>query len=724
MSEQRPNEQLENIEELQKWQDHVLTNKGEEILSQVLAGQLLQEIPSAYIGYMPDLETLDIEQYPKYLSKITELPTIHKQIDIIGKSVNKNETLITVQITNSDLEETFKYNAIILMCKTKTGSIVPYTISGRKIPAFLSKQNVPMRSQFQLATLISTDAHITVTVGKIIDADTVDFDNEGSNLTSTNVQSAIKEVNYKIKAHIDKQIASEEGSHGIRYFNETLQVFKEDNWINVGSGGTGGESGGTGTVVMSPVTNISVKSGDGKLVVSWNDPEDNIWSGTKLVYKIGSYPQNYQDGTLVVDNQEKNKYSTNGIEVNALTNDTKYYFMFFPYDSEQRYSFNVNNKAVGTPRGYRVMTLKIDLNNSNSETCCTYHDDAIGMTPGSEEWDEFFGHYPCLLKGLTEVGKLKRDDFTKFEDGTDADITTGESGNVMICFPLRLIDIRTENNITTIKITDNLNHNDFDGAESKPFSYNNKLYKKIYYGVYKASLDSSNKLVSLSNKNIKFQVSSHSDVRKAVKLNGDTYNLSTFYAFSYIQLLFLFKYKTLDSTPFLNNLTDTTSTYIGKTGGTEKKGMDFISENNKYKIHSKMFGIEDLVGNMYCFIEGISWVGGARPNRYFKLNTNQFDNDSSYVTSSNFSTTEISRGFISKVSGNNSGFLLPTSPLDGSSSTFFKTEFTPDLLEESRVLIDLSGSIWGLILLNFRPGSSNFQNTSYRIMAHVEEVTE
>ena len=52
-----------------------------------------------------------------------------------------------------------------------------------------------------------------------------------------------------------------------------------------------------------------------------------------------------------------------------------------------------------TVQRYKTMTIKIDQSNSNPETCCTYADDAVGMLPGSYEWDEWFGEYPCLLGG-------------------------------------------------------------------------------------------------------------------------------------------------------------------------------------------------------------------------------------------------------------------------------------------------------------------------------------
>lgn len=535
----------------------------------------------------------------------------------------------------------------------------------------------------------------------------------------TQVNKGFNKIDELIENHENEKITNTNGVHGLRYNqeDEELEFLNESNeWESLAGLGSG-------TANISPVKNIKIIKGNGNLKISFQDPDDVTWGGTKLVYKLGSYPQNPKDGTLVVDNKVKNQYKDEGININALTNGSKYYFMFFPYDNKNKYSFDVANRVTGTPQSFRVMTLKIDQNNSNPETCCTYHDDAVGMTPGSEEWDDFFGHYPCLLKGTTEVGRLKRDDFTKFEDGTDADITTGNSGNVMICFPLRLIDISTHNNITTIKITDNLNHNDFnDRMQRVPFIYNNKIYKKIYYGAYKASLDNSNKFMSISGVNIKHNYTT-AQAREAVKKNGETYNLATFYAFSYIQLLFLFKYKTLDSAPFLNNLNHNSSLYYEKTGGTEKKGMDYVEKNElKYQVHSKLFGIEDIIGHHNCFIEGLLGFGSNTPNKAYYIGTGNFNDTGSgyFVVDSHFIPQAAITEYFKNVLGNLYGFFMPKPPLEGSSSTYYKTRFSGAFNDRDCFFITNEGTIWSINWIRYI--NQNYIN--YRIMAHIEEVIE
>ena len=82
--------------------------------------------------------------------------------------------------------------------------------------------------------------------------------------------------------------------------------------------------------------------------------------------------------------------------------------------------------------------VSIDLTNSNPETAVTYTDDAVGMVAGSTDWYKmriFKDIKPCLFKNGSVVGYLNPDNFAQFEDGTKADITSGNAGDVMIEIP-------------------------------------------------------------------------------------------------------------------------------------------------------------------------------------------------------------------------------------------------------------------------------------------------
>lgn len=140
-------------------------------------------------------------------------------------------------------------------------------------------------------------------------------------------------------------------------------------------------------------------------------------------------------------------------------------------------------KQIPVLLGYQTMTAVINLSNSNPTTCVTYADDAVGMT--AEQWDEFFGHYPVLLKDGKEVGRLDRNNYALFEDGSLADIESGKSGDVMIAFPRRGLKI-TKSGTTTMTISMT---NDPDNPDFKYYAHQRgSVQKNVFYiGAFKGT---------------------------------------------------------------------------------------------------------------------------------------------------------------------------------------------------------------------------------------------
>ena len=146
----------------------------------------------------------------------------------------------------------------------------------------------------------------------------------------------------------------------------------------------------------------------------------------------------------------------------------------------------------------RTMTVVIDENITDPATCCTYEDDAVGMPSGksieaTNVWQEFFGYKPCLFKNGQVVGYLNPNDYSKFEDGSSADITSGSSGDVMIEFPKRGLKIsKTTDDKLRVSITDNIEDQTYtyyaftrDKLNYSPFNHQElKQVDKFYLGVY------------------------------------------------------------------------------------------------------------------------------------------------------------------------------------------------------------------------------------------------
>lgn len=421
--------------------------------------------------------------------------------------------------------------------------------------------------------------------------------------------------------------------------------------------------GGGGGVAPKNVTELDVISGNRSLTISWSDPQDTIiddivlskWKGTKLVQKVGSFPENPKDGTLILDNQTRDKYKTKGFEITGLTNDETYYFALFPYSDTGAVNTNVVNRTNGTPQSFRTMTVRIDLANSNPSSCITYQDDAVGMTAKSSDWDDFFGHYPVLLKNGVEVGKLNPNNFAQFEDGSAADITSGNAGDVMIAFPRRGVKISTSGNILTISMTDDPDNSDFTYYAHTRGTTRKEVF---YLGAYKGYVASS-KLRSLSGKTPTAD-QSIGTFRTQAHANGTGYEQSGFYQLTFRQCMYLLKYKNLDSQSALG--------YGGmaftNTGATNTKGMDYGTSSATTQM--KLFGLEDFWGNIYEWIDGIV----TDDSRNILTATDNFNNSGSGYKNQGQGATDDIGNYMSKPQGKSeTGFIAKE--VRGSQSTYF-----------------------------------------------------
>lgn len=306
-----------------------------------------------------------------------------------------------------------------------------------------------------------------------------------------------------------------------------------------------------------------------------------------------------EDGTLVKASAGTGMF----IPASELEQGVEYYFRVFPRNHQNQFQTGIDGSVVtAIPGSAKVMTAVIDLSDSNPATCVSYADDAANMQAGSAEWDEFFGHYPCLFKDGAEVGKLNPNDFSKFADGTNADITSGAAGDVMIAFPRRGVKITTSGTKVTVSVT--------NGASEDGFSYlahqRGETNKDVFYlGVYKGFVDSG-KLRSLSGKTptVKQYIQTF---RTQAQANGAGYEQSAFYQLLFRQCMYILKYKNLNSQQAVGN------GYVWapdgqlipvQTGATNASGMDW-GDKTALTSRVKLFGMEDFWGNVYEFIDGL-----------------------------------------------------------------------------------------------------------------------
>lgn len=374
---------------------------------------------------------------------------------------------------------------------------------------------------------------------------------------------------------------------------------------------TGGEAI---NFAVGPVANISTAYSDATVFLKWTDPNDLVfegnllaeWAGTRIVRKIGSYPESEVDGMVVIDSVVRNQYSENAYSDTGLVNDTTYYYSLFPYTTKNVYTYNTESRISAKPSGYKIYGVKIDITNSNPETAVTYTDSAVGMTPGSSLWDAadiFKDIKPCLFKNGTVRYYLDPNDYTKKIDGTASSITNRNDGDVMVEFDRFAYAIYIDGTDQYVKITKNPNAKDVDsrfcyyGFTRDVEGDRNKVYISAYLC---ASLSS--KLRSLSGQ-LPASVSL-SNARIYARANGAGYDLIGYHQIKMLQCLFLIKYKSRDQNALGRGYSHYTNTSNCATGGTDTNGLYYGESTGKLQL--KFAGIEDFVGNKYYFVDGVN----------------------------------------------------------------------------------------------------------------------
>lgn len=269
------------------------------------------------------------------------------------------------------------------------------------------------------------------------------------------------------------------------------------------------------------------------------------------------------------------------------------------------------------PGGKYVFRYTIDSTNSNPETAVTYTGDCAGFTPAtmgdSFNWGSWADKWPfneikpCLVKNRAVVGYLNPNNYLEFEDGTPADIVSGDAGDCMVEFPKMYLGMSTDaQGLTTVTIT---NDETVEGVYDDAFVYKGTSYSKFYVGAFKGYvLD--NKLRSLSGK-LPTVSKTIGAFRTAAQANGEGYEQTQWYQLMLRQALYILLFKNLNSQSALGaGYTDASSK--NNTGGLNSNGVNYGSTSASVQV--KCLGIEDFWGNIYEWVDGIA-------TRYFYIYT-------------------------------------------------------------------------------------------------------
>lgn len=323
-------------------------------------------------------------------------------------------------------------------------------------------------------------------------------------------------------------------------------------------------------------------------------------------------------------------------------------------------------RKIELVQAYQTYGVSIDLSNSNPETAVTYTDDAVGMVAGSPDWYKmsiFNKVKPCLFKDGAVVGYLNPDNFAQFADGTAADITSGDSGDVMIEIPKTGYKISKSGTTLTVQITDDPN--------KKGFSYKAHTRTEdgdrdnLYIGAFLGS-NSSGKLRSISGVS-PLNYTTLTDFRTYAQANGAGYDLFAFYPMTLLQCLYLIMYKNLNSQAAIGMgyVGDYDWMYMQKnTGATIDKGMSYGTSDEMEQM--KFLGIEDFWGNLLQWIDGLV----STSDYHALVATDGFNDTGDGYTDIGALSAKYIGGYMKAPQGSNdAGFIIGTS--GGSSSTYF-----------------------------------------------------
>lgn len=411
-------------------------------------------------------------------------------------------------------------------------------------------------------------------------------------------------------------------------------------------------------------TEVRLEERNMYLIIKWLDPVSTDWAATKLVRKKGSYPVDENDGELLVTNTIRNQYDAIGFYDKSISDNGVYCYKLFPISKSNGISYAATNNCNGTSSSGTIYGIMIDESNSDPNRALTYIDDAIGMTPGTSEWDSkpiFNKIKPCLLDPGTEtITYLDPNNFNLKLDGTPAVLDGTTGADVMIQIPKVGIQIERIRGKTYIRITNDPRKK---GFRYLAFSRNNEGDRDyLFVGAYEAYMETNatERLWSISGYQVAGQVNLPT-LRKAAKVRNANLGLLNYNILIVIQIFYLIRFKDRNSRNVIGSgISKPTSSKV-KTGLTNDKGM-FYGKPANTDTPIKCFGIENLWGNTWTILDGVCISSARDLMTAFK----DFNDDGNGYTNNGKVSMWGGSGYLAEIAGTTEiGFMPGTARTDG-----------------------------------------------------------
>lgn len=274
----------------------------------------------------------------------------------------------------------------------------------------------------------------------------------------------------------------------------------------------------------------------------------------------------------------------------------------------------------------KIYTIRIDLNNKDPYQAVTYMNDAVGFEPlyvnqttgecNYGSWkdiiDSVIRPKPCLYRDSKVVTYLNPDNYAQSVYGSGVDIINETSGDVMIEFAKVFYKLEKTGNTIDFSIA---TQKPDDTWTSEAFLSEDGLRKDreyMYYSAYEGWIDSDRKLRSLSDKIPTANLAMY-NYRSYARNNGNTYSLISIAKRMYISFLTMMVTKSLDIKNTIglgvSDLDYTGDNRAIKSGTMNTRGLFYGTNSGKDGI--KVFGIENFIGNLAEFTEGVIRVADS-----------------------------------------------------------------------------------------------------------------
>lgn len=628
----------------------VITNWGKSVIAEMISENntlnfthiAITDSDLTQIGNLEDIQSSDLDGKIKHLANVNEV-----------KKLDTDIVEIQTVLDNSQLVNGYLIRGIALIARDAAGTEEVFAISVEAsgdqagyMPPFENKGITTIN--YKLKVRVENTQQVTV----IIDPETYA------------PMTKVIEIETQLDNHLPKSVVSEDGVHGIRYFDGVLEVLLETGeWMPISGSGGGGIKVGTVSNVRVEYRANPVSPGKYIADIFWADPDDYIvdgelvaeWRRTILRHDKNGYPASPKAGSHGYIAKTRNAHVNTPHSITFADGET-WYIRFFTETEQGAINTTAEGQQYETD-AYPDYGIEIDETKSDPAQMISVIPGTVSYTAGSADYDDYlFNFYPCTLNANgVETGRVNKNDFTRYENGS---IVPAAGNNLMIAFPRRGIKITRVGDKIQVYMTKGLHKPGFT-YYAHTAQETGILKVLLYIAAYKAYENSDGKLCSRRGV-APSTGSTLASFESQARSTGTGYHILGLHQLTYLQVMYLLKYRHLNAQAVIGRGFVDGNTGSIQTGGTDIKGMTFGETTGKQQM--KLFGIEDLWGNIY------EWMSGVRTG-----------NDREYIITNlangaeetiGYDTSNDVNGYTTRVVGSAKGGFLPIAA-GGSDTTYY-----------------------------------------------------